>query len=107
MVLLTVITALQYEMITHLSSEEEVGVWAWTGDYDLIVTEDDFSFTYGIQNRHTGVIEIMEPIFSNAINYLIDVQRAHDSVSEIINSDGSVNYDEINITPKLKVKAVH
>ena len=77
-------------------SSEEVDVWAWTQDYDMIIVEGfDDEALYGIQNRHTLVIEIQEPIFSNAVGYLIDLQRAFDEVSKIIAEDGSLMIDGV------------
>ena len=83
-------------------SDEEIAVWAYTKDYDLIIVEGlDDEPLYGIQNRHTYVIEIQEPIFANAIGYLIDIQEGFDSVNELIDADGYVNHDDpIVLKPK-------
>lgn len=77
-------------MMTSLSEEDE-SVWTWTEDYDMIIVEgSDMEPLYGIQNRHTGVIEVQEPIFANAIGYIIDLQESYNAVSPYILEDGSV-----------------
>lgn len=87
-----------------MTSEEEVDVWAWTSDYDLIVVEgSDMEPLYGIQNRHTLVIEVQEPVFANAVGYLIDLQESFDSVSPLIDEDGSIMEDQmVKVTYKTK-----
>lgn len=77
------------------SLSKEIDVWAWTADYDLIVVEgSDLEPLYGLQNRHTLVIEITEAVFSNALVFLIDIQRAYEDASKLIGEDGSVSIDE-------------
>lgn len=85
-------------------SSEEVDVWAWTPDFDLIVVEDESGETvYGLQNRHTHVIEIYDPIFSNAINYLIQLQEEYDAAASLIGEDGGVMLDgTVKVTFKPK-----
>ena len=91
------------------SNEEEVGVWAWTEDYDMIVVEgSDFEPIYGLQNRHTGVIEVQEPVFSNALNYLIEIQASFESANNIIDENGAVMTDEIiNVSYDTKKEYSH
>jgi len=50
-------------MMTSLSKEEEVDIWAYTQDYIMIIVEgSDLEPLYGIQNKHTYVIEVQEPL---------------------------------------------
>ena len=86
------------------SEEEETEVWVWTSDYDLIVVEgSDMEPLYGIQNRHTLVIEVQEPVFANAVGFLIDLQESFDSVSPLIDEDGSIMEDQmVKVTYKTK-----
>ena len=95
--------------MTSLSNEEEVGVWAWTTDYDMIVVEgSDMEPLYGIQNRHTLVVEIQEPIFSNAVGYMMDLQEQFDAVSDIIAEDGSIMDDQaVKVSFKPKKESYH
>lgn len=91
-----------------MTSDEEVNVWAYTSDYDMIVVEGlDGEPLYGLQNRHTYVIEIQEPVFSNAISYLIEAQINYELVSDLIDKDGYVSID--NVVPDIKVnrKEIH
>ena len=82
------------------SPSEEVSVWAWTSDYDLIIVEgEDLEPLYGIQNRHTYVIEHQEPVFANAVGFLLDIQEGYDKVSELIDNEGYVS--EIPIRVKI------
>ena len=108
MALLTVILVSLWLMMTS-PSDEEVSVWAWTEDYDMIIVEgSDMEPLYGIQNRHTGVIEIQEPIFANALGYMIDAQESLDAVSGLILEDGSVAINEtIKVTYKPTKKGYH
>ena len=98
-----------YLVLVQMTSEEEVEVWAWTEDYDLIVVEgDDFEPIYGIQNRHTGVVEVQEPVFSNAVNYLMEIQEAYESAAAIIAEDGSLMTDNlIKVSFKPKTEWEH
>ena len=76
------------------SSEEEVDVWAYTPDFNLIIVEDEVGEpVYGLQNRHTYVIEIQEPVFSNAVNYLIQLQEEYDTAASLIGEDGGILLD--------------
>lgn len=89
------------------SPSEEVDVWAWTPDYDMIVVEGfDGEPLYGLQNRHTEVIEVQEPVFSNAVNYLIEIQESYDSTKDVINEDGRVTDGMMKVTFKPK-KEMH
>ena len=89
-------------------SSEEVDVWAYTQDYILIIVEgSDLEPLYGIQNKHTYVIEIQEPVFSNAVGYMIDLQEAFDAISEIIDEDGAIMDGVAEITLKGKKERVH
>lgn len=91
-------------------SNEETDVWAWTEDYDLIlVTDYDSDDTvYGLQNRHTLVIEIREPVFSNAINYLIQLQEEHDAAASLIGEDGGLMLDGlVKVTYRTKKDVYH
>lgn len=91
-----------------MTSDEEVSVWAYTSDYDMIVVEgSDMEPLYGLQNRHTSVIEIQEPVFSNAINYLIEAQMNYDLVSDMIDKDGYVSIDDIVPDIKVNRKEIH
>jgi len=94
-------------MMTSLSKEEEVDIWAYTQDYIMIIVEgSDLEPLYGIQNKHTYVIEVQEPVFSNAVGYMIDLQEAFDAVSEIIDEDGGV-IDDMKVVFKSKKEVVH
>ena len=95
--------------LVQMTSEEEVSVWAWTEDYDMIIVEgSDMEPLYGIQNRHTLVIEIQEPVFSNAVGYMMDLQEQFDAVSEIIAEDGSIMDDQmIKVSYKPKKEYTH
>ena len=95
--------------LVQMTSDEEVSVWAWTEDYDMIIVEgSDMEPLYGIQNRHTLVIEIQEPIFANALGYMIDAQESLNAVSGLILEDGSVAMDETTkVTYKPAKKEYH
>ena len=95
--------------MTSPSNEEEVDVWAWTPDFNLIIVEDDVGdMVYGLQNRHTHVIEIQEPIFSNAINYLIQLQEEYDATASLIREDGGILLDGmVKVTFKPKKETHH
>ena len=90
-------------------TSEEIDVWAWTSDYDLIIVEgSDMEPLYGIQNRHTLVIEVQEPVFATAIGYLLDLQDSYDAVAPLIQEDGSVSEgDVIKVTYKPKTEEYH
>ena len=91
-----------------MSSEEEIDVWAYTQDYHLIIVEgSDLEPLYGIQNKHTYVIEIQEPIFSNAVGYMIDLQEAYEAVSKIIDEDGAIMDGVTEVILKGKKEVVH
>ena len=78
-----------------MTSEEEVSIWAWTSDYDLIIVEGaDMEPLYGIQNRHTLVIEIQEPVFANAVGFMIDIQEGYNAVAPLILEDGSITVND-------------
>ena len=84
-------------------SRDELDVWAFTEDYNLVVTEDDEGLLYGLHNRHTGIIEVKEAVFSNAVSYLIEIQAGYESAYEFINEDGSIKDDvEVVIKPTTK-----
>ena len=96
-------------LVTMLPSEEEVDVWAWTPDFNLIIVEDDVGEpVYGLQNRHTHVIEIQEPVFSNAVNYLIQLQEEYDAAASLIGEDGGLLLDGmVKVTFKPKKETHH
>jgi len=88
-------------------SEEEIDVWAYTQDYQMIIVDgSDLEPLYGIQNKHTYVIEVQEPIFANAVGYMIDLQESFDAVSEIIDEDGGI-IDDVKVVFKSKKEVVH
>lgn len=76
-------------------TEEEVGVWAWTADYDLIVVETMDGLAYGCQNRHTGVVEVIDSVFANSVGHMIDLQYSYEAVEGMILSDGELTYDSV------------
>ena len=92
-----------------MSSEEEVSVWAWTEDFDMIIVEGfENEALYGLQNRHTGVIEITEPVFSSAVTYLIQLQEEFTAASALIGEDGQVLIDDmIKVVFKPKKETHH
>ena len=91
-----------------MSSEEEIDVWAYTQDYNLIIVEgSDLEPLYGIQNKHTYVIEVQEPVFSNAVGYMIDLQKAFEDISEIIDEDGAIMDGVTEVILKGKKEVVH
>ena len=79
------------------SEEEDTDVWVWSSDFNLILVEDydNDNVVYGLQNRHTLVIEIREPVFSNAVNYLVQLQEEYDAASSLIGEDGELLTDGI------------
>lgn len=101
--------AVTWMTMTSISDEEQIDVWAYTPDFNLIIVEDEMGEPiYGLQNRHTYVIEIREPIFSNAINYLIQLQDEYDAAYDLINEDGSLRIDDmIKVTYKTKKGDLH
>lgn len=92
-----------------MSTEEEVDVWAWTPDFNMVIVEDETGEpVYGLQNRHTYVIEIREPIFSNAVSYLAQLQEEFDAAGDLLNEDGSLRTDEmIKVTFTSKKEVFH
>lgn len=86
-------------------ADEEIGVWAWTADYDLIIVETKDGLTYGCQNRHTEVVEIVDKIFANAIGHMIDLQYSFEAANDVVLSNGEIAYDKIQ--PVLMKKEFH
>lgn len=91
-----------------MTSDELIDVWAYTEDYQVIIVEGvDDEPLYGLQNRHTYVIEVQEPVFSNIINYLIKIQDAYDVVKTLMNEDGSLRIDDIQPITLIKKEVIH